>query len=168
MHYTINKKLYAVALSVFIIITGFFVGHVIRSDGFQNVIASNSTLANTYNLNENIRPSVIGGDKNNLVFFSILPGSKVSGVISYKGSVKGGYFFEGNILINILNVDKKILKNSNAMATSEWMTADPVEFEGNLDFSYLPKGPAYIEIHNDNASGLPENDKSILIPIIIE
>ena len=54
------------------------------------------------------------------------------------------------------------------MATSEWMTAGPISFEGNIDFTGLPKGQAYFEIHNDNASGLPENDKSILIPIIIE
>jgi hypothetical protein len=167
MHYDSNKKLYVVVLSIFIIMTGFIVGHIIRSDNFQSVISSNNNLANTHNLSENIRPSVMG-DKSNLVSFSILPGSKVYGIKSYRGSVKGGYFFEGNILINVLGLDKQVLKNSNAMATSEWMTAGPVKFEGNIDFTNLPKGPAYVEIHNDNASGLPENDKSILIPIVIE
>ena len=72
------------------------------------------------------------------------------------------------ILINILDVDKNLLQASNAVAKTDWMTAEPVEFEGNIDFTLLPEGPAYFEIHNDNASGLPENDKSILIPIIIE
>jgi hypothetical protein len=60
------------------------------------------------------------------------------------------------------------LKSSNAVAKSDWMTAEPVSFEGNIDFSKLPKGPAYFQIHNDYASGLPKNDKSILIPITIE
>jgi hypothetical protein len=108
------------------------------------------------------------GNKDDLVFFTILPNTKVHGILSYRGQVKGGYFFEANILINILDMNKKVLKNTNAVAKSDWMTAGPVDFEGYVDFTNLPKGPAYFEIHNDNASGLPENDKSILIPIVIE
>lgn len=112
--------------------------------------------------------NMILGNREDLVAFSVAPNTKVSGIVSYRGIVEGGYFFEGNILINILNSDKKILKASNAVAKDEWMTIAPVNFEGNIDFTGLKKGPAYIEIHNDNASGLPENDKSILIPIVIE
>lgn len=105
---------------------------------------------------------------NDLIGFSIWPGSKVSGIKSYRGTIQGAYFFEANIRINILDADKKVLKASNGVAKGEWMTSGPVEFEGNIDFTGLPAGPAYFEIHNDNASDLPENDKSILIPIIIE
>ena len=108
------------------------------------------------------------GNKDDLVSFSILPNTKVFGIQSYRGSVKGGYFFEGNILINILDANKKVLKKGNATAKTDWMTREPIEFEGSIDFTGLTKGPAYIEIHNDNASGLPANDKSILIPIIID
>lgn len=108
------------------------------------------------------------GNKDDLVSFSIMPNTKVHGVVTYRGMVKGGYFFEANILINVLDSNKNVLLKSNAMAKGDWMTINPVEFEGNIDFSNLAPGKAYIEIHNDNASGLPENDKSILIPIIIE
>jgi len=108
------------------------------------------------------------GRKEDLISFSIYPGVKVRGILSYRGVIQGGYFFEGNILINILDKDKKVLKQSNAVAKTEWMTAGPVDFEGNIDFGDLPKGFAYFEIHNDNASGDPERDKSILIPIMIE
>ncbi len=108
------------------------------------------------------------GNKDDLISFSIWPGSKVHGVLSYRGTISGGYFFEANILINILDANKNVLKKSNAVAKGDWMTSGPVNFEGNIDFSGLPKGPAYFEIHNDNASGLPEYDKSILIPIVIE
>lgn len=109
----------------------------------------------------------IFGNKDDLVFLSILPNQKVAGGLELTGSVKGGYFFEGNIVINVLSKDKNLLKAGNGTATGEWMTADPVSFKANVDFTNLPKGPAYLEIHNDNASGLPENDKSILVPIII-
>lgn len=111
--------------------------------------------------------SEILGNKDDLVHFSILPGQKVSGMVSYAGSVKNAYFFEANILINVLDANKNLLKGGYAMATTDWMTVEPVVFSGSIDFTGLPKGPAYIEIHNDNPSGLPENDKNILIPVII-
>ena len=107
------------------------------------------------------------GNKDDLISFSILPDTKVHGILSYRGVIKGGYFFEGNILINILDINKKALKKSNAVAKTDWMTAGPVSFEGNIDFTGLSKGPAYFEIKNDNPSDLRENDKSILIPITI-
>lgn len=112
-------------------------------------------------------PDVLG-NKGDLERFTIFPNSKVHGIISYGGTIKGGYFFEANILVNILDSNKNILKNGHANATTDWMTAGPVDFEGNIDFTGLRKGPAYLEIHNDNPSDIRSNDKSILIPIIIE
>ena len=108
------------------------------------------------------------GNVDDLVSFSTWPGEKVHGLVSYHGVIKGAYFFEANIVINILDANKKLLKGSNAMATGEWMTSGPVSFEGKIDFTALPKGPAYFEIHNDNPSDMRENDKSVLIPIVIE
>ncbi|HLP86934.1 MAG TPA: Gmad2 immunoglobulin-like domain-containing protein [Candidatus Paceibacterota bacterium] len=122
---------------------------------------------NSQNNNVNINTEV-EGNKQDLIYFSITPGQKVSGLTTFVGSVKNAYFFEANILVNVLDANKNVLKSGHANATTDWMTTEPVSFEGNIDFSGLPKGPAYIEIHNDNASGLPENDKNILIPIIIE
>jgi len=109
------------------------------------------------------------GNKDDLISFSILPSSKVSGVQSYNGTIKGGYFFEGNILINILDVNKNILKNSNAMAKTDWMTSGPVDFEGKMDFTGFSKGQAYIEIRQDDPSGgeSGQPEKFILVPIII-
>lgn len=119
------------------------------------------------NTDETPSPAIFG-NKDDLVFLSVLPNQQVSGKVDLTGSVKGGYFFEGNVLINILGKDKNLLKAGNGTATSGWMTTEPVSFKSTIDFSNLPKGLAYIEIHNDNASGLPENDKSILIPVTIK
>ncbi len=112
--------------------------------------------------------SLVTGRKDDLVSFSIAPGSKVHGVVAYTGTIKGGYFFEGNIIMHVLNSSKKHIGETHGTATSDWMTAGPVDFKGTLDFSSLPKGPAYIEIHNDNASGLPENEKSLMFPVVVE
>ncbi|MDE2030834.1 MAG: hypothetical protein KGI58_01055 [Patescibacteria group bacterium] len=110
----------------------------------------------------------IEDSRGDLVSFSISPNEEVHGIVPYEGVIKGGYFFEANILINILDADKKLLKSDHSTATTDWMTSGPVSFAGNLDFTGLSKGPAYIQIHNDNASGLPEHDKYILIPIVIK
>lgn len=121
---------------------------------------------NNTNNDQIVDTKVIGNDKD-LVSLSIDPGTEVSGIMMVTGSAPGNYFFEGNILVNILNSDKELLRNGNGNAKTDWMTSGPVGFDAVLDFSDLKKGEAYIEIHNDNASGLPENDKSVLIPIII-
>lgn len=109
------------------------------------------------------------GDKDDLIFLSIVPNTKVSGMLNIDGEVKGGYFFEANILVNVLDKDKNILKQGHGTATTEWMTIEPVSFTSEIDFNGLPIGPAYLELKQDDPSdgesGKPI--KSILIPIII-
>lgn len=147
------------AISVIAILT--VVVFFLNKKALAPSVPVNNSVLNT------LQPEILG-NKDDLVSFSISPGAKVSGLTSYNGVIKGAYFFEANIVINILDANKNVLKRSNTMATTDWMTPGPVYFEGNIDFTGLPKGPAYFEIHNDNASGLPEHDKSILIPIVIE
>ena len=159
-----GSKLNTVLLFVLIILMVVAIRMMLQNKELYLPILSQNQEQTSVDKND----SQISGNKDDLVSFSILPNSKVHGVVSYQGIVKGGYFFEGNILINILDINKNFLKKSHANATTDWMTAGPVNFEGNIDFSLFQKGPAYLEIHNDNASGLPEHDKSIFIPIIIE
>jgi len=110
----------------------------------------------------------IYGDKADLVSFSILPGQEVSGNVKFTGKLSGGYFFEGgNIVVNVVTLSQQLLEKGTGIPTTDW-TKDPVSFGGTLDFSSLPKGIADIRIMNDNASGLPQNNKDILIPIDIE
>ncbi len=110
----------------------------------------------------------ISGDTGNFVFFSILPGATVSGSIVATGSVKGGYFFEANLRVNILDINKNILKQGHGTATTDWMTADPVSFTTSLDFTGIPSGTGYIRLMNDNPSGDPVNDKFIDIPVVFQ
>lgn len=150
-----SSKIFLVSLIIVIIVVLFF---TLVSNKEKKILNNNVSSVET---------KILGNEKD-LVSFSVNPGQSVTGILNVTGVVRGGYFFEGNILLNILDSDKKILRESNGKAKTEWMTAVPVTFEGELVFTMLPRGRAFIEIHNDNASGLPENDKSILIPIIIE
>ena len=111
--------------------------------------------------------SKIEGNKDDLISFSVSSGDAVSGVLNFSGTVKGAYFFEGNIGVAILDGNKKLLKQGHGDSTSDWMTTGPVSFAGAIDLTGLPPGPGYIEISNDNPSDRRDLDKFIYIPIII-
>ena len=107
-------------------------------------------------------------EPSDLLSFSVKPWGTVSGGMNLNGIVQGGYFNEGNVLINVIDPDKQVLKAGHGTATTDWMSAGPVSFVATVDFTGIRKGPAYIEIKRDNASGLPENDKSVTIPVVIQ
>lgn len=155
-----NSKLNTILLAIVIVLLIVVVLFITKK--------ADAPVINNNENNLSVIDTKILGNAKDLVSFSVNPGEKVSGILTVTGSVQGGYFFEANILVNILDFNKNILKNGNGNAKTGWMTSGPVSFDAVLNFTNLPKGPAYIEIHNDNASGLSENDKSILIPIIIE
>lgn len=140
-----------------------FVGFVVIVGIFVLGNFSNSKNSNEEKLDD----SMVSTVHPDLLTFSIVPNAKVHGILSYRGSIKGGYFFEGNIRIIILDADKNVLKESNGIAKSEWMTEGPVDFEGNIDFTGMSSTSGYFRIANDNPSGDPENDKFIDIPIVI-
>ena len=114
--------------------------------------------------------SRILGNREDLIASSVWPDAELHGLVSFNGSVKGGYFFEGNILINVLDANKKVLKLGHATAKTDWMTSGPVNFEGNIDLTGLPKGGAFLEIKQDDPSGGESGKmiKQILIPIFIK
>lgn len=108
------------------------------------------------------------GDKEDLVSLSLNPGDTVSGILDLSGSVKGGYFFEGNILINLLDSNKNILEKDHGTATTDWMTVEPVSFTATIDSTAI-NGNGYIEIVEDDPSdGEGGPAKKILIPVVFE
>lgn len=112
--------------------------------------------------------SAISGNVQDLDSFSILPGDTISGVVSFEGVVKNNYFFEGVIVINILDVHKNLLQQGFATAKTEWMTIGPVSFAGDIDISKLPNSNAFIELKKNNPSETEGVQKSIFIPVIIK
>jgi hypothetical protein len=111
---------------------------------------------------------VVSGNINDLVSFSVSPNQIVSGAMVLNGSVKGGYFFEANIVIKIMDMSNNVLLTTFGTATTDWMTAGPVSFTTNVNFTGLPVGPAKLVIENDNPSGDPMYLKQIFIPIVIQ
>lgn len=111
---------------------------------------------------------VSGPNKDDLIEFSVKPGSTVSGKMTVTGTVKNAYFFEANISINLLDANQNVLKAGYGTATTDWMTTGPVSFTANIDATGL-SGFGYIEIQNDDPSdGEGGPAKIILIPVIFQ
>jgi hypothetical protein len=120
------------------------------------------------NLSEKTENLEILGNTQDLVSLSIKPGDQISGLLNLTGSVKNAYFFEANILINLLDDRENILKESYGTATSDWMTIEPVSFEASIDARGL-SGQGYLEIKQDDPSdGEGGPVKRILIPVFFE
>ncbi len=158
-----KSKIITIVILVAVIIIALYFYFQERNISLINQI---NFINNNKNETEKI-PEVLG-NKEDLLSFSILPQEVISGEIKISGIVKGAYFFEGNILINILDENKNLLKAGHASAITDWMTSGPVSFEGVIDLGGIPAGKGFVQIHNDNASGLPEKNKSILIPVMIK
>jgi hypothetical protein len=153
-------------ITLVIIVAVVLVGGTMFYLGNQKTPTNQITTTNN-EIKDEVKIPEILGNKGDLLSFSVIAGGTIANGMKVSGIVKNGYFFEANILVNVLDANKTLLKSGHGTAITDWMTVGPVSFESNLDLSGLTPGAGFIEIHNDNASGLPANDKSILIPVII-
>ncbi|MFH1608991.1 MAG: Gmad2 immunoglobulin-like domain-containing protein [Patescibacteria group bacterium] len=154
-------------ITIVILIAVVVIGVYFYFQGQNRVPTNQIDVTTSINQNTEEKLPEILGNKDDLISFSVVAGSTISGNLEFGGIVKNAYFFEGNILINILDQNKKVLKNGYANAITEWMIAGPVSFKGTIDLTGLPTGAGFIEIRNDNPSDDRSLDKSIYIPVFI-
>ena len=112
-------------------------------------------------------PSVPSEDNSNLIrVTSPTRGAQVSSPLAITGEARGTWYFEASFPIEIRNASGAIIATSHAEAQSDWMTEDFVPFEATITFPAQPAGTTgTLILRNDNASGDPERDRSIQIPI---
>lgn len=111
----------------------------------------------------------VNATSDNLVAENPFPGAVVGKEFIATGKARGNWYFEASFPITVLDKDGNQLFQTYATAQGEWMTTEFVPFKSQpikIPANYI--GPATIVFHNDNASGLPENDKSVSFPITIE
>lgn len=110
-------------------------------------------------------------EKANLIrITSPRPNQTVKSPLTIKGEARGFWFFEASFPISITDWDGKIIGEGYATAKGEWMTTEFVPFEAVLKFT--PEKQTYsnrgtLILRKDNASGLPEHDDALEIPVII-
>lgn len=107
-------------------------------------------------------PRVAGPEVMNV---NIAQNSIVTSPVTVTGEARGNWFFEANLPIFIKDASGKVIGQAGAQAQGEWMTTNYVPFSGTVTFTNPTTDTGTLVIAKDNPSGLPENDKSIEIPI---
>lgn len=102
-----------------------------------------------------------------LVVESLVNGATLASPVTITGKARGGWYFEASFPIEIQNASGTKIAEGPAQAQSDWMTEQYVPFKSTLTFPAQPKGSmGKVILRNDNPSGLPENDKSLEIPVM--
>lgn len=97
------------------------------------------------------------------------PNAVIRRPLAVTGEARGAWFFEGDFPVLLVDWDGRIIAEGVARADGEWMTADFVPFRATLEFEtpgYGERGALILQ--KDNASGLPEHDDALEIPIRFE
>lgn len=81
------------------------------------------------------------------------------------GRARGPWYFEASFPVRLFDANGRELAVTPAQAQGEWMTENFVPFRATLTFSPPATLTGTLVLHNDNPSGLPENDKEIRIPV---
>ncbi|MDD5738990.1 MAG: Gmad2 immunoglobulin-like domain-containing protein [Candidatus Pacebacteria bacterium] len=85
------------------------------------------------------------------------------------GKARGNWFFEASFPVELVDLFGNTIAHTIATAQDDWMTTDFVLFTANLNFDIATTTEkAILILHNDNPSGLSENEKEIKIPVILK
>ncbi len=85
-----------------------------------------------------------------------------------RGEARGTWFFEASFPVKLFDKNNQVVATGVAQAEGEWMTQNFVRFKANLTWSTAVAGPGTLVLYKDNPSGLPENERSLRIPVEIE
>jgi hypothetical protein len=94
--------------------------------------------------------------------------SAVEPTFTVSGEARGPWFFEASFPIEIYTLNGELIGQGIATAEGEWMTEELVPFEATVELEPDYAGPVVLTLVRSNASGLPENDARLLIPVLVE
>ncbi len=96
-------------------------------------------------------------------------GDTVTSPFTVRGEARGQWYFEASFPVMLVDWDGRIIAQGIATAQSDWMTTNFVPFTATLTFDtkekrYSNRGTLILQ--KSNASGLPEHNGTLEIPII--
>ena len=89
----------------------------------------------------------------------------ITSPLSIEGKAKGSWYFEAVAPVRLLDDKGNVLASGQIQTQGDWMTSDYVPFKAELTFSYNATTSGALLFHNDNPSGLPENDKEFNVSV---
>lgn len=94
------------------------------------------------------------------------PLAVIESPLEVTGLARGSWYFEASFLIVLVDWDGLIIAEGVATADGDWMTEEFVPFRATLEFerpAYGERGTIILQKHN--ASGLPEHDDALEVPV---
>jgi len=96
-----------------------------------------------------------------------MPGATLVSPAVVRGQARGGWFFEGEITLQLLDGERNVLARGFATAQANWMTNDFVPFEGTLTFESRPGvTEGVLVVKNNNPSDNRDLDEAMEIPVV--
>ena len=93
------------------------------------------------------------------------PGEMISSPLKIKGKARGSWFFEATAPVELVSVKGEAIAQGYLTARGDWMTEDFVPFEAVIKFPKPKTAAGFLVLKNANPSGLPEQEKTIRIPV---
>lgn len=98
-------------------------------------------------------------------------GAEILSPLQLKGKAPGYWFFEATAPVDVVDWNGKIFAQGYIQAQGEWMTEELVTFVGTIEFELptdLYKDHGWVILRRHNASGLPEHDAAVEVPVKFE
>lgn len=90
----------------------------------------------------------------------------VSSPLAISGRARGYWYFEATFPIELRDASGRIIAQHYAEAEAEWMTENFVPFTAELTYPTQPSGSTgTLVLRRSNASGDPERDQDLSIPV---
>jgi hypothetical protein len=96
------------------------------------------------------------------------PNQVITNPLVITGQARGTWYFEANFPLELQDLNGIVLGTSFATAQGEWMTEEFVPFTAEITFAQPTTPSVNLVIKNANPSGLPENEKTLVIPVKIQ
>lgn len=94
------------------------------------------------------------------------PNTTVQSPLQISGVARGNWYFEASFPVRIEDANGNVLGQVPAQAVGEWMTTEFVPFNTTLTFTQPTTATGTLILQKDNASGLPEHDDALIVPIV--
>jgi hypothetical protein len=95
------------------------------------------------------------------------PGDTISSPLTISGQARGFWFFEASFPYELQDSNGTMIAQGPVQATGEWMTEEFVPFTVDITFPSQPTDSmGTLLLKKDNPSGLPENDDTLVIPVV--
>lgn len=92
-------------------------------------------------------------------------GETVTSPFELRGLARGSWYFEATFTAELVDANGNLLTELPVMAKGDWMTEDFVPFSAMITFPAPPTNSGKLILRKANASGLPEHDDSVEIPV---